>query len=36
MEEVHPDGERVGVYSDEAPQRAFWRKWRSLMTVEAL
>lgn len=31
-EEIKPDGERVGVYSDEAPQRAFWRKWRDLMT----
>ena len=31
-EEVRPDGERVGVYSDEVPQRAFWRKWRSMMS----
>lgn len=30
-EEVKPDGERVGVYSDEAPHRAFWRKWSALM-----
>ncbi|ART53206.1 hypothetical protein CBP34_18185 [Acidovorax carolinensis] len=34
-EEVKPDGERVGVYSDEAPQRAFWRKWRALMAAAA-
>lgn len=33
MEEVRQDGERVGVYSDETPQRAFWRKWRDLMTA---
>jgi phenylpropionate dioxygenase-like ring-hydroxylating dioxygenase large terminal subunit len=32
-EEVKPDGERVGVYSDEAPQRAFWRKWCALMAA---
>ncbi|MDX3906353.1 MAG: Rieske 2Fe-2S domain-containing protein [Pigmentiphaga sp.] len=31
-EEVLPTGERVGVYSDETPQRAFWRTWRSKMT----
>lgn len=30
-EDVKPDGERVGVYSDEVPQRAFWRKWRAMM-----
>ncbi|TDF64969.1 Rieske 2Fe-2S domain-containing protein [Cupriavidus sp. L7L] len=30
-EDVNPDGERVGVYSDETPQRAFWRKWQGLM-----
>ncbi|HLV77061.1 MAG TPA: aromatic ring-hydroxylating dioxygenase subunit alpha [Marinobacter sp.] len=30
-EEVGPDGERVGVYSDETPQRAFWRKWASMI-----
>lgn len=30
-EEVKPCGERVGVYSDEVPQRAFWRKWKSLL-----
>lgn len=33
LEEVKPDGERVGVYSDETPQRAFWRKWRALMSA---
>ena len=32
-EELRPDGERVGVYSDETPQRAFWRKWRDLMSA---
>lgn len=32
-EEVRADGERVGVYSDETPQRAFWRKWQSLMAA---
>jgi nitrite reductase/ring-hydroxylating ferredoxin subunit len=36
LEEVKPDGERVGTYSDEAPQRAFWRKWVSLMSQEVL
>lgn len=30
-EELKADGERIGVYSDETPQRAFWRKWRELM-----
>jgi phenylpropionate dioxygenase-like ring-hydroxylating dioxygenase large terminal subunit len=30
-EEVKPSGERVGVYSDETPQRAFWRQWKSMM-----
>ena len=32
-EEIKPCGERVGVYSDEVPQRAFWRKWRALMSA---
>ena len=32
-EEVKQDGERVGVYSDETPQRAFWRQWRSMMAA---
>lgn len=32
-EELKPDGERVGVYSDEVPQRAFWRKWQSAMVA---
>lgn len=36
LEEVKPDGERVGVYSDEVPQRAFWRKWRSMMSGKHL
>lgn len=31
-EEIRPDGERVGVYSDEVPQRAFWRTWLAKMT----
>ncbi|OTG89052.1 hypothetical protein [Acinetobacter sp. ANC 3813] len=31
-EEVKDTGERVGVYSDEAPQRAFWRKWTSVLS----
>jgi benzoate/toluate 1,2-dioxygenase alpha subunit len=30
-EHVKPSGERVGVYSDETPQRAFWRQWKSMM-----
>ena len=30
-EEIKADGERVGVYSDETPQRAFWRQWASMM-----
>src|SRR5690606_29405611 len=33
QEEVKADGERVGVYSDEVPQRAFWRKWRADMSA---
>lgn len=33
-EEIKSDGERVGVYSDEVPHRAFWRKWRDLMRIE--
>jgi hypothetical protein len=32
QEEVKPCGERVGVYSDETPQRAFWRRWQELMS----
>lgn len=35
-EEVKPSGERVGVYSDETPQRAFWRRWRALMAQAAV
>ncbi|MBB5213930.1 aromatic ring-hydroxylating oxygenase subunit alpha [Parapusillimonas granuli] len=34
-EEIKSDGERIGVYSDEVPQRAFWRKWRSMMGGQA-
>ncbi len=34
-EEVRADGERVGVYSDETPQRAFWRKWCALMAASS-
>jgi benzoate/toluate 1,2-dioxygenase alpha subunit len=32
-EEVKDNGERVGVYSDETPQRAFWRQWRAMLTA---
>lgn len=32
-EEVKEDGERVGVYSDETPQRAFWRRWKAMMAA---
>lgn len=35
QETVNQDGERVGVYSDETPQRAFWRQWRRLMTASS-
>ncbi len=31
MEQVLPSGEHLGAYSDEAPQRAFWRKWKEMM-----
>jgi benzoate/toluate 1,2-dioxygenase alpha subunit len=34
-EEIKDSGERMGVYSDETPQRAFWRQWRSMMTAAA-
>ncbi len=34
-EEVRDDGERVGVYSDETPQRAFWRRWKAMMAAAA-
>lgn len=33
QEALGDDGERVGVYSDETPQRAFWRQWRSMMAA---
>lgn len=28
-EQVLPNGERLGQYSDETPQRAFWREWNN-------
>ena len=31
-EVVSSTGERVGVYSDEVPQRSFWRHWDAVMT----
>ncbi|WAB99754.1 Rieske 2Fe-2S domain-containing protein [Pseudomonas putida] len=31
-EQVKANGERVGVYSDEVPQRAFWRKWVAMLS----
>lgn len=34
-EVVAEDGERVGVYSDEIPQRSFWRQWNAMMTGPA-
>ena len=34
-EQVADDGARVGVYSDEAPQRAFWRQWQAMMDAPA-
>lgn len=30
-EQKLPSGERIGEYSDETPQRAFWRKWSNVM-----
>jgi benzoate/toluate 1,2-dioxygenase alpha subunit len=33
LESISDDGTRVGEYSDETPQRAFWRKWRAEMTA---
>lgn len=30
-EEVTPSGVRIGEYSDEVPQRSFWRQWRAMM-----
>lgn len=32
---VAEDGERRGVYSDEVPQRSFWRQWNAMMTGPA-
>jgi benzoate/toluate 1,2-dioxygenase alpha subunit len=31
MEEVLPTGERIGGFSDETPQRSFWREWQARM-----
>jgi len=33
MEEVLPSGERIGGFSDETPQRAFWREWNASMSA---
>jgi hypothetical protein len=33
QEKLGTSGERVGAVSDEVPQRAFWRRWRSLMAA---
>lgn len=30
-EEILPSGERIGAFSDETPQRAFWRQWNKRM-----
>lgn len=30
-EEIISDGERIGAFSDETPQRAFWRHWQTVM-----
>jgi nitrite reductase/ring-hydroxylating ferredoxin subunit len=34
MEQLGADLELVGAYSDEVPQRAFWRRWQALMTAD--
>lgn len=34
-EEVRNDGERIGLHSDETPQRAFWRAWQQRMSAGA-
>src|SRR5690606_4417390 len=31
QEQTEESGELIGVFSDETPQRAFWRKWRIMM-----
>ncbi len=31
MEELLSSGERIGAYSDETPQRSFWRQWSVMM-----
>ncbi len=36
LEEQRPSGERVGAFSDETPQRAFWRRWQALMGAAML
>ena len=35
LETSSPSGERVGAFTDETPQRAFWRKWHAVMTAAA-
>lgn len=35
MEDIDSvNGERCGAFSDETPQRSFWRKWQALMEVK--
>lgn len=34
-EQLLPSGERVGEYSDETPQRAFWRRWQQIMEAQS-
>jgi hypothetical protein len=31
MEEMLPSGERVGAFTDETPQRSFWRQWSAII-----
>ena len=31
LEKILDSGEHIGIYSDEVPQRAFWRQWRNVM-----
>ncbi len=31
LEEQTPSGERIGAFTDETPQRAFWRRWQADM-----
>jgi benzoate/toluate 1,2-dioxygenase alpha subunit len=35
QEQQTESGERIGAFSDEVPQRAFWRRWREMMSSEA-